>query len=192
MFYTFICIFTIFGAFHFFCRFEFQSGIFLLQPKCSPASQIVGKERVSMMTNTNEVPSDHLRCIIKSVSQKLVSEHEGPKELIDTQMYPFSQGILIFSSSRPVDLNLQEKNNKNICKAVTLKTFMENGFEYIQRIIINGAQNFSTEVGEWYKKAKTITQRAQPRPGVFWIFLDYFKGISILFFFFFLTTYCWG
>ncbi|KAL2765387.1 schlafen family member 11 [Daubentonia madagascariensis] len=66
-------------------------------------------------------------------------------------------------------------SNKNICQAVTRKTFMKNDFEHIQHIIIDEAQNFRTEDGDWYGKAKTITQRVKPCPGILWIFLDYFQ-----------------
>ncbi|KAL2765389.1 schlafen family member 13, partial [Daubentonia madagascariensis] len=68
-------------------------------------------------------------------------------------------------------------SNKNICQAVTRKTFMNNGFDFecFQHIIIDEAQNFRTEDGDWYGKAKTITQRVKPCPGILWIFLDYFQ-----------------
>ncbi|XP_015426253.1 PREDICTED: schlafen family member 11 [Myotis davidii] len=66
---------------------------------------------------------------------------------------------------------------KDICKAVTRKTFMKtnSNFEKIQHIIIDEAQNFRTEDGNWYEKAKTITQRGKDGPGILWIFLDYFQ-----------------
>ncbi|XP_012642867.2 schlafen family member 13-like [Microcebus murinus] len=66
-------------------------------------------------------------------------------------------------------------SNKKICQAVTRKTFMTNVFEDIQHIIIDEAQNFRTEDGDWYRKAKTIIQRAKACPGILWIFLDYFQ-----------------
>ncbi|XP_041521165.1 schlafen family member 9-like [Microtus oregoni] len=66
---------------------------------------------------------------------------------------------------------------KNICQAVTRKTFMKYEFEtdMIQHIIVDEAQNFRTEDGDWYKKAKLITQREKDCPGILWIFLDYFQ-----------------
>nr|XP_012643866.1 schlafen family member 5 isoform X1 [Microcebus murinus]XP_012643942.1 schlafen family member 5 isoform X1 [Microcebus murinus] len=64
---------------------------------------------------------------------------------------------------------------KNICQAVTRKTFMKNDFEDTQHIIIDEAQNFRTEDGGWFGKAKAITQRAEACPGILWIFLDYFQ-----------------
>ncbi|XP_003733033.2 schlafen family member 11 [Callithrix jacchus] len=66
-------------------------------------------------------------------------------------------------------------SNRKICEAVTRKTFLKNHFEHIQHIIIDEAQNFRTEDGDWYGKAKTITQRAKNDPGILWIFLDYFQ-----------------
>ncbi|KAF5916079.1 hypothetical protein HPG69_003153 [Diceros bicornis minor] len=67
-------------------------------------------------------------------------------------------------------------SNKSICQAVTRKTFMKHNLEKIQHIIIDEAQNFRTEDGDWYRKAKTITQREKDCPGILWIFLDYFQN----------------
>ncbi|OBS71659.1 hypothetical protein A6R68_13762, partial [Neotoma lepida] len=64
---------------------------------------------------------------------------------------------------------------KNICQAVTRTTFMKNEFNMIQHIIVDEAQNFRTEDGDWYKKARSITQREKKCPGILWIFLDYFQ-----------------
>ncbi|KAM6174612.1 schlafen family member 11 [Erethizon dorsatum] len=65
--------------------------------------------------------------------------------------------------------------NKDICHAVTRKTFMNYGFNEIQHIIIDEAQNFRSENGKWYEKAKAITQRDKDCPGILWIFLDYYQ-----------------
>ncbi|XP_036053899.1 schlafen family member 13-like [Onychomys torridus] len=66
---------------------------------------------------------------------------------------------------------------KNICQAVTRTAFMRNAFktDRIQHIIVDEAQNFRTENGNWYNKARFITQRNQTCPGILWIFLDYFQ-----------------
>ncbi|XP_021032561.1 schlafen family member 5 [Mus caroli] len=64
---------------------------------------------------------------------------------------------------------------KNICQAVTRKTFMKNTFNNVQHIIVDEAQNFRTEEGNWFAKAKAITQRVRDGPGVLYIFLDYFQ-----------------
>uniref|UniRef100_A0A8D2CS76 Schlafen family member 13 n=1 Tax=Sciurus vulgaris TaxID=55149 RepID=A0A8D2CS76_SCIVU len=64
---------------------------------------------------------------------------------------------------------------KGICQAVTRKTFMKTDFEDIQHIIVDEAQNFRKEDGDWYRKAKDITRREKECPGILWIFLDYFQ-----------------
>ncbi|XP_077605872.1 schlafen family member 5 isoform X2 [Crocuta crocuta] len=66
-------------------------------------------------------------------------------------------------------------SQRQICQAVTRKAFMQNDFKKIQHIIIDEAQNFRDEDGEWYEKAKNITQREKDCPGILWIFLDYFQ-----------------
>lgn len=66
-------------------------------------------------------------------------------------------------------------SDKKVCHAVTRKTFMKYDFKKIQHIIIDEAQNFRSEDGDWYGKAKTITQRDKDCPGILWIFLDYFQ-----------------
>lgn len=67
-------------------------------------------------------------------------------------------------------------SNKGICQAVTRKAFMDRrDFEDIQHIIVDEAQNFRKEDGDWYEKAKAITQREKECPGILWIFLDYFQ-----------------
>ncbi|KAF6072884.1 hypothetical protein HJG60_017675 [Phyllostomus discolor] len=65
--------------------------------------------------------------------------------------------------------------NKKICHPVTRKTFMRTDFKEIKHIIIDEAQNFRLENGDWYKKAKAITQTGKGHPGILWIFLDYFQ-----------------
>ncbi|KAK1331079.1 hypothetical protein QTO34_009027, partial [Cnephaeus nilssonii] len=85
-----------------------------------------------------------------------------------------SGDILYICENKP----LQEfVSHQKICKAVTRKAFMKtnSNFENIQHIVIDEAQNFRTEDGDWYKKAKTITQRGKDGPGILWIFLDYFQ-----------------
>lgn len=57
---------------------------------------------------------------------------------------------------------LREKDaegNKRIWEAVSRKTFKKRDFEDIQHITVDEAQNFHTENGDSYGKAKAITQR---------------------------------
>lgn len=66
-------------------------------------------------------------------------------------------------------------SRKNTCQAVTRKIFMKNTFDNVKHIIVDEAQNFRTEEGNWYAKAKAIVQRGRDGPGVLYIFLDYFQ-----------------
>ncbi|XP_053425842.1 schlafen family member 13-like isoform X2 [Nycticebus coucang] len=80
--------------------------------------------------------------------------------------------ILYVCENQPLKNFISEKK---ICKAVTRKTFMKNDFKHIQHIVIDEAQHFRKEDGDWYEKAKAITQRTNVCPGILWIFLDYFQ-----------------
>lgn len=66
-------------------------------------------------------------------------------------------------------------SRKIVCQAVTRKAFMKNTYDNVQHIIVDEAQNFRTEEGNWYAKAKGIVQRGRDGPGVLYIFLDYFQ-----------------
>ncbi|XP_048886438.1 schlafen family member 13-like isoform X2 [Brienomyrus brachyistius] len=61
---------------------------------------------------------------------------------------------------------------ENICCSVTRSYFMKGEFPDIKHIIVDEAQNFRLEDGDWYKKAKRVVE---PGNGVFWVFLDYFQ-----------------
>ncbi|XP_055475640.1 schlafen family member 11 isoform X2 [Psammomys obesus] len=65
---------------------------------------------------------------------------------------------------------------KNLCQAVTRKTFMRPHFNatMVQHIIVDEAQNFRTEDGNWYEKVEKITQSTEDCR-ILWIFLDYFQ-----------------
>ncbi|XP_064127470.1 schlafen family member 11 isoform X2 [Loxodonta africana] len=93
-------------------------------------------------------------------------------EKISNVFYCDADKILYISENQPLRNFLSKKE---ICNAVTRKTFMNRNFENIQHIIIDEAQNFRTEDGDWYEKAKEITQRKKDHPGILWIFLDYFQ-----------------
>ncbi|XP_029112190.1 schlafen family member 9-like [Scleropages formosus] len=62
--------------------------------------------------------------------------------------------------------------NLNICQSVTRKTFMRWNFPEVKHVIVDEAQNFRREDGDWYKKAKDMVEQQR---GVFWVFLDYFQ-----------------
>nr|XP_023675417.1 schlafen family member 13-like [Paramormyrops kingsleyae] len=61
---------------------------------------------------------------------------------------------------------------EEICQSVTRSSFMKKEFPNIKHIIVDEAQNFRREDGDWYKKARQIVK---PGNGVLWVFLDYFQ-----------------
>ncbi|XP_024625075.1 LOW QUALITY PROTEIN: schlafen family member 11-like [Neophocaena asiaeorientalis asiaeorientalis] len=94
-------------------------------------------------------------------------------EKIDRNMFHCETNeILYICENQPLRKFISDKK---VCHAVTRKTFMKYDFKKIQHIIIDEAQNFRSEDGDWYGKAKTITQRDKDCPGILWIFLDYFQ-----------------
>lgn len=52
---------------------------------------------------------------------------------------------------------------------------MRDTFANIKHIVVDEAQHFRTEDGDWYAKAKSIIQRGRDGPGVLYVFLDYFQ-----------------
>lgn len=53
---------------------------------------------------------------------------------------------------------------------------MKENFDGVKHIIIDEAQNFQSKEGDWYKKASRLTSSEHlPKPGYFWIFLDYLQ-----------------
>ncbi|GCB78737.1 hypothetical protein scyTo_0020705 [Scyliorhinus torazame] len=72
------------------------------------------------------------------------------------------------------NLNRQKTN----CTCVTRKSFVKNHYPRVKHIVVDEAQNFRTENGEWYSKAERLRTALDTHlngPGVFWIFIDYFQ-----------------
>ncbi|NXJ12133.1 SLN13 protein, partial [Odontophorus gujanensis] len=70
---------------------------------------------------------------------------------------------------------------KKICQAVTRVAFLSNSYSDVKHIIIDEAQNFRDEAGDWYQKALALTTPQFREPGFLWIFLDYLQ-----------TTHCFS
>ncbi|NXG68637.1 SLN13 protein, partial [Baryphthengus martii] len=65
---------------------------------------------------------------------------------------------------------------KNICRAETRVSFLKMSCRDVKHIIIDEAQNFRKEDGDWYAKACALTSAPHlTEPGYFWIFLDYLQ-----------------
>ncbi|KAM7139895.1 schlafen family member 13-like [Macrochelys suwanniensis] len=84
-----------------------------------------------------------------------------------------SDEILYICENKPLKLIVEERN---ICKSVTRTGFLNRDYPSVKHIVIDEAQNFRSEDGDWYGKAQCITQgRDNCEPGVLWIFLDYLQ-----------------
>ncbi|XP_054022158.1 schlafen family member 8-like [Dryobates pubescens] len=65
---------------------------------------------------------------------------------------------------------------KDICQAVTREEFLKESFSTVKHIIIDEAQSFRDQEGDWYGKALRLTSSQDlPEPGFLWIFLDYLQ-----------------
>ncbi|XP_029468910.1 schlafen family member 13-like [Rhinatrema bivittatum] len=83
-----------------------------------------------------------------------------------------SNEVLYICENQPLRNYVRQQN---ISWAVTRKSFMKNQFSGVKHIVIDEAQNFRIEDGEWYKKAKQICNPKDDEPGILWVFLDYFQ-----------------
>ncbi|XP_075190298.1 LOW QUALITY PROTEIN: schlafen family member 9-like [Anomaloglossus baeobatrachus] len=61
----------------------------------------------------------------------------------------------------------------NICQTMTRMCFITLDMVNVQHIVVDEAQNFNVNKGDWYKKAKDIVKKSG---GVFWVFLHNFQS----------------
>ncbi|XP_041120319.1 schlafen family member 9-like isoform X3 [Polyodon spathula] len=78
-----------------------------------------------------------------------------------------TEEILFICENQPLKHFMRKQD---ISQCVTRCTFMKEDFSKVKHIVVDEAQNFRIDEGDWYKKAKNISKN-----GVFWIFLDYFQ-----------------
>ncbi|XP_067393887.1 schlafen family member 9-like [Emydura macquarii macquarii] len=90
-----------------------------------------------------------------------------------------SEEILYICENQPLKAIVEKRN---ICQSVTRVAFLKgNYYQSVKHIVIDEAQNFQTEDGDWYRKAQCITQgNGHRKPGVLWIFLDYLQTSHVL------------
>ncbi|XP_078081278.1 schlafen family member 13-like isoform X2 [Mustelus asterias] len=82
--------------------------------------------------------------------------------------------VLYICENNPLESYMRQKHNN----CVTRKTFMKFDYPKVKHIIVDEAQNFRLEDGNWYEKAERMRTAAEAQtngPGVFWIFMDYFQ-----------------
>ncbi|NXY84693.1 SLFN9 protein, partial [Alcedo cyanopectus] len=94
-------------------------------------------------------------------------------EKIRTMLQCRKENILYVCENQPLRDFVRQKD---ICQAETRVGFLKGSCEGVQHIIIDEAQNFRAEEGDWYHKACALTASPHlPRPGYCWIFLDYLQ-----------------
>ncbi|XP_068946043.1 protein SLFN14-like isoform X2 [Petaurus breviceps papuanus] len=77
-------------------------------------------------------------------------------------------------------------SQQSIRQAETRKTFLRREFPRIKHVVIDEAQNFCSDDGDWYMKAKNITHpkdeeygRKDPHQGILWLFIDSFQASHV-------------
>ncbi|NWI65959.1 SLFN9 protein, partial [Todus mexicanus] len=94
-------------------------------------------------------------------------------EKIRTMLQCTKEEVLYVCENQPLRDFVRQKN---ICQAETRVGFLKASCRGVKHIIIDEAQNFRTEEGDWYSKAYELTSSPHlPKPGFFWIFLDYLQ-----------------
>ncbi|XP_044850171.1 schlafen family member 13-like [Mauremys mutica] len=85
-----------------------------------------------------------------------------------------SDEILYICENQPLKIIVERKN---ICQSVARVGFLNGKYDpLVKHIVIDEAQNFRSEEGDWYTKAQRITQgHGHCESGVLWIFLDYLQ-----------------
>ncbi|XP_054250207.1 schlafen family member 9-like [Indicator indicator] len=94
-------------------------------------------------------------------------------EKIGTMLQCSQEEVLYICETKGLRDFVQQKN---ICQAVTREEFLTENFSTVKHIIIDEAQTFRDQEGDWYEKALTLTSSQDlPEPGFLWIFLDYLQ-----------------
>ncbi|XP_064533773.1 schlafen family member 13-like [Pseudopipra pipra] len=89
-------------------------------------------------------------------------------EKIKNTFHCSADEILYICENQP----LRDFVRNNDCQAVTRATFMKKNFPDVKHIMVDEAQNFRRDEGDWYQRARSIVERSG---GIFWVFLDFFQ-----------------
>ncbi|NWR38681.1 SLN13 protein, partial [Tachuris rubrigastra] len=76
--------------------------------------------------------------------------------------------ILYICENQP----LRDFVRNKACQAVTRITFLKKTFPHVKHIVVDEAQNFRRDEGDWYQRARSIVKRSG---GIFWVFVDFFQ-----------------
>ncbi|NXY21673.1 SLN13 protein, partial [Atrichornis clamosus] len=67
---------------------------------------------------------------------------------------------------------LRDFVGNEICQAVTRVAFLKENFPHVKHIVVDEAQNFRRDEGDWFQRARSIVKETG---GTFWVFLDFFQ-----------------
>ncbi|NXU88336.1 SLN13 protein, partial [Xiphorhynchus elegans] len=81
--------------------------------------------------------------------------------------------ILYICENQPLrDFMSLDFEQKGTCQAVTRVAFLKGNFPHVKHIVVDEAQNFRLDEGDWYQRARSIVKKTN---GIFWVFLDFFQ-----------------
>ncbi|NWU85172.1 SLN13 protein, partial [Onychorhynchus coronatus] len=89
-------------------------------------------------------------------------------EKIKNTFHCSAEEILYICENQP----LRDFVRNKACQAVTRATFLKMSFPYVKHIVVDEAQNFRHDEGDWYQHARSIVKRSG---GIFWVFADFFQ-----------------
>ncbi|NWU12623.1 SLN13 protein, partial [Cephalopterus ornatus] len=79
-----------------------------------------------------------------------------------------AEEILYICENQP----LRDFVRNKACQAVTRVSFLKKSFPRVKHIVVDEAQNFRHDEGDWYQRARSIVKRSG---GIFWVFVDFFQ-----------------
>ncbi|NXN64490.1 SLN11 protein, partial [Himantopus himantopus] len=80
-----------------------------------------------------------------------------------------AEEILYICENQP----LKEFVGNEICRSVTRVAFLKGKFPEVKHIVVDEAQNFRPEEGNWHARAQELVKK---KSGIFWVFLDFFQS----------------
>ncbi|NWT06171.1 SLN13 protein, partial [Mionectes macconnelli] len=89
-------------------------------------------------------------------------------EKIKNTFHCSAEEILYICENQP----LRDFVRNNACQAVTRATFLKKTFPHVKHIVVDEAQNFRRDEGDWYQRAWSTVKRSG---GIFWVFVDFFQ-----------------
>ncbi|XP_017694645.1 PREDICTED: schlafen family member 13-like [Lepidothrix coronata] len=89
-------------------------------------------------------------------------------EKIKNTFHCSADEILYICENQPLRDFVRNRN----CQAVTRAAFLKKNFPDVKHIVVDEAQNFRHDEGDWYQRTRSIVERSG---GIFWVFVDFFQ-----------------